>query len=407
MKQIPDEFLEQVRAIPIVEVAEQYFDLKRNGSVLQTSCIHGGDRDPSLTFFEPTNTFYCFGCGAGKKPKTDGSNVISFVMWMDNCTFMEAVTKLSAMKGWVVPRKGLSAADRQKQIMLEQVLKDNRTYWNALQGNEDYIQYLADRGIDKDDINKWRIGYSHKASRERFASRLVFSLMNDWGQTVGFSFRNMSDQFEDVEDDGPKYINSPQSEIFDKGSTLYGLNFVRRQIREKGYVIIGEGFGDTILGQKLELPMVSIMGTSLTDKQIEILKKYTDTVILWLDGDGGGIGATTRHARALRKAGFIVKVINYLGKDPDDIFLDAINGLEPKEAIAYAQQLVETQAVMASQFDIQQALSQFDSVVMEHKLRTVRSIKPIIDELDNKAEYEVFLEQIAKRLDVSIQTLID
>jgi DNA primase len=327
-------------------------------------------------------------------------------MWIDNCTFIEAVTKLASMRNWLVPRKGLSAADRKKHIMIEQVLKNNREYWNNLQENEPYFRYLEERGITKKDIDKWRIGVV-STSEDKFPGRLVFSLMNDWGQTIGFSYRTTKGILPYSKDNGPKYINSPQSQIFDKGSTLYGLNFVRRTIREKGYVIIGEGFGDTILGQKLELPMVSIMGTSLTDKQIEILKKYTDTIILWLDGDGGGIGATTRHAKVLRKDGFIVKVINYLGKDPDDVFTDLIDKFGIEKAIESVQVILDEQSVMASQFDIKQAMSQFDSIVMEHKLRTVRQIKPIIDQLDDKTEYEVFLEQVAKRLDVSIQTLID
>lgn len=406
MKQIPDEFLDRIRKeISIAEVANQYFELDRAGSILRTRCIHKGDRDPSLTFFEQTNTFYCFGCGAGKRPKTEGSSVIDFVVWMDNCTFMEAVQKLAAMKGWPVPRQGLSPDDKRKQIMLEQALDKNRTYWEKLQTNENYLRYLNERGIMQEDIDKWRIGLVPK-EEDKFGWRLSFALMNDWGQTVGFSYRNMSDYFEDVEDDGAKYINSPKSLIFDKGSTLYGLNFVRRLIRERGYVIVGEGFGDTILGQKLGLPFVSLMGTSLTERQIEILKQYTDTVILWLDGDNGGIGATTRHARALRKHGFYVKVINYLGKDPDDIFLDILNGDE-KDKEAYAYKLVEEEAMLASIFDIRNVMGRYSSSILELKMRTVKELKPIIDELDNKVEEEVFLTHIADQLGVDVQTLID
>lgn len=404
MKQIPDEFLERIRKeVSITEVAEQYFNLKQTGSIFQTKCIHKGDRDPSLTFFPQTNTFYCFGCGAGKRPKTEGSSVIDFVVWLDNCTFIEAVQKLAALKGWAVPRQGLSPEDKRRQILLAEVVDKNRTQWANLQAEERYIQYLAERGIGKEEIDKWRIGSVPKDSNDQHKGRLSFALMNDWGQTVGFSYRNMSDKFDDLEDGGAKYINSPKSAIFDKGSTLYGLNFVKRLIRERGYVIVGEGFGDTILGQKLGLPFVSLMGTSLTDKQIEILKQYTDTVILWLDGDNGGIGATIRHAKELRKHGFIVKVINYDGKDPDDIFFDMIKEGRGSEV----DELVKSEAILASQYEVQLAMSKYHSKAMELKIRTIRELKPMIDSMENKVEQEVFLTQIAEQLGVSIQTIID
>lgn len=402
MKQIPEDFLKKLREIDILEVAEQYFNLAQMGSIHQTKCIHGGDNEPSLTFFPPTNTFYCFGCGAGKKPKTEGSDVISFVMWIDKCSFMEAVQKLASMKGWQVPKMGLSKADKEKLQIIEQTLKENRSYWESLQNKPEMIQYLHDRGITQEEIDKWRIGFVPEEQRSYYAGKISFALMNDWGQTVGFSYRKMDDS------DGPKYINSPQSTIFNKGSILYGLNFVKRLIREKGYAVVGEGFGDTILGQKLGLPFVSIMGTSLTDQQINILKQYTNTVILWMDGDGGGIGATTRHAKALQKAGFVVKVINYLGKDPDDIFLQFIRNAQEhsqgkKEDLI--EKIVHSEAILASQFEVNQILAQFESTVSELKMKTAQEIMPVLRAIPQDVERDIFFEQAARRLDVSVQTL--
>lgn len=398
-KQIPDEFVKSLRDIPIEEVASLYFDLKKMGSVHQTSCIHGGDTDPSLTFFEQTNTFYCFGCHAGKRPKTEGSDTISFVMWVDKCTFMEAVQKLATLKGLEVPKQGLSAEDKKKQQLLAKVVADNRTYWDALQKEERAISYLHERGITKDEIAKWRIGYIPEDASHYHKGKLVFALMNDWGQTIGFSHRNMRKEFYGEKMDGPKYVNSPKSPIFDKGSTLYGLNFVKRLIRERGYVIVGEGFGDAILGQRLNLPFVSVMGTSMTDQHIAILKQYTDTVILWMDGDDGGIGATLRHAKALRKEGFIVKVVNYLGKDPDDIFMEILeNDIEDKES--HVEELIGRVSLLASQFEIDRVLSRYESHATEIKMRTVQEILPILQELDGEAELAFSRSMVARRLGV-------
>jgi DNA primase len=405
MKQIPEEFLDRIRQIDILEIAEQYFKLNHMGSIYQTKCIHGGDNDPSLTFFPQTNTFYCFGCGAGKRPKTEGSDVISFVMWLDKCSFMEAVQKIAVMKGWDVPKNGLSKEDKKKVQELEVALRTNRIYWERLQQVLPYIGYLNDRGIGKEEIAKWRIGTVPPAA-PRFPRRISFALMNDWGQTVGFSYRNMSDKFEDVEDQGPKYVNSSKSLIFDKGKILYGLNFVKRQIREEGYVIVGEGFGDTILGQKVGLPFVSVMGTSMTDHHINILKQYTNTVILWMDGDGGGINATLRHAKALQKAGFMVKVINYLGKDPDDIFMNILNENENiEEAQAKAKKLVQVNSMFASQFELTQVLNHFDTQVLELKMRACQEVLPILNEIPDDGHRDIYYEMVSSRIDVGVDVL--
>lgn len=403
-KQIPDDFLAKIREIDIIEVAESYFKLEQMGNIHRTTCIHPGDKTPSLTFFTQTNTFYCFGCGAGKKPKTEGSEVISFVMWMDNCSFSEAVQRLAVMKGWPVPKLGLSDEDKKKLKEIESVLKANRQYWEHLQTNVDYLQYLKDRGIEKEEVDKWRIGSIPKEGSHFHKGKLTFALMNDWGQTVGFSHRNMSDKFDYIEDPSPKYVNSPKSTIFDKGSILYGLNFVKRLIREKGYVIVGEGFGDAILGQKMGLPFVATMGTSLTDQHIAILKQYSETVILWMDGDQAGINATSRHAKVLQKAGFIVKVINYLGKDPDDVFMDIL--LNHKEDMQdYTEKLVLTQSVLASQFEINQILSRFDSQVAELKMKICREVMPILSDIPQSIEKDIFYEMVSRRIDVSVETL--
>lgn len=399
-KQIPDEFVKQLRDIPIEEVAELYFDLKSIGSIRQTTCIHGGDRDPSLTFFPQTNTFYCFGCGAGKRPKTEGSDVISFVMWVDKCTFMEAVTKLASLKGLEVPKAQLSAEDKRKQEQTAQMIAMNRLSWEHLQQKPEAIKYLHERGIDDEEIAKWRIGYIPEEARTPHKGKIAFALMNDWGQTVGFSYRDMTKEFTGEKLQGPKYINSPKSLIFDKGSTLYGLNFVKRKIREKGYVVVGEGFGDTILGQKLGLPFVSIMGTSMTDQHIKILSQYTNTVILWMDGDGGGIGATSRHAKALRKAGFIVKVINYLGKDPDDIFMKFLQDYSYEEACERVHYLVEKESILASQFEINQVLDKYESALTELEMNTIRNIQPILEEMEDGPEKVFTKKRIARVLGV-------
>lgn len=405
MGKIPDEFIAEMRAFPIEELAAQQFDLMPMGNILQTKCIHEGDNSPSLTFFTQTNTFYCFGCGAGKRPKTEGSDPISFLMWVDNCSFSEALQKIASLKGVEVPRQGLTKEEKQRAEMVAQTTEYNRHYWAALQEEPRYLEYLDDRGITLEEVNKWRIGMVPADDQSKFKTTLVFALMNDWGQTVGFSHRNMSDTFEDLNIELPKYVNSSKSPIFDKGRILYGLNFVKKLIREKGYVIVGEGFGDAILGQRMGLPFVSVMGTSMTDAHIQTLKSYTDTVILWMDGDHGGIQATLRHAKALQKEGFLVKVINYQGKDPDDLFLHGLAGGDLKSAKLYAEALVRDTPVLASQFEVNQVLNVYKTQVTELALQTLKKIEPLLGDMEDGAEKAFVKKRVADELELKSHDL--
>jgi len=403
VKQIPDEYLDKLRSIPIDEVAETYFKLNQMGSIFQTTCIHKGDNSPSLTFFPNTNTFFCFGCGAGKRPKTEGSDVISFVMWIDNCSFSEAVRKLSDMKGWEVPKANLSPQEKQRLQELDSIVQVNRTYWETLQTSKNHKIYLHERGIRQEEIDKWRIGMAPEG--DKFAHRISFALMNDWGQTVGFSYRNMSDFIQSLEDDRPKYVNSPKSLVFDKGSILYGLNFVKRTIREKGYVIVGEGFGDAIIAQRVGLPFVSTMGTSLTSQHVEILKQYTNTIILWMDGDKAGIEATMRHAKVLRDNGFIVKALNFTGEDPDDVILKVLDSYSEEDAIAYVQKLVHTEARLASHFAVEHLLRRYESSLTALQLDTIAAIQPTLNEMQRGPEKLFTMKRIADTLGVQVEDL--
>ena len=396
---IPEQFLQQIRSIPIETVAAQYFHLKKVNNVYQTHCIHEGDREPSLTFFLDTNTFYCFGCGAGEKPITEGSDVISFLMWIEGISFIEAVHRLASMQGWEVPNSNLSKEEKEKKRLMSDVLNKNRLYWSTLQSSPRVLQYLFERGIDREDIDKWRIGLTPMEG-EKYPGRLVFPIMNLQGQTVGFSYRNMSDVL-GISDDLPKYINSSNSAVFDKGSILYGLNFVKRLVQQKEYVILVEGYADVIIGQKYGLPVVGLMGTSLTQNQIKLLKQYTDTVVLWMDGDRGGVDAALRHSKELTNHGFLAKIIHFPKKDPDEIILS----FAPSNEFSTLEEYLLEHSYLSVQFELDQILKRFDSDEMELKLKTIQRIKPILRSLKNADELEPYLHYAARRLDVSVEFL--
>lgn len=404
MGKIPEAFLVQLREIPIDEVAEKYFNLISVNNIFQTSCIHGDDTDPSLTFFPQTNTFYCFGCGAGKRPQTEGSDVISFVMWIEKCTFNEAVAKLAELKGLQIPKEAMSEEEKKRAVKLEKLLDVNRTYWENLQSNPEVLAYLEERGIGPEEVNKWRIGLVPKGSQHE--NRISFALMNSFGQTVGFSYRNTTGIITGVKDEKAKYINSPNSDIFNKSSILYGLNFVKKRIRELDVAIIGEGFGDSITAQKLNLPFVSLMGTSLTDAHIEIIKEHTNNVILWMDGDFGGDSAAYRHSRLLRKKGFNVKVISFPNQDPDDVLLDIIRQNEGQEVQENeAWDVINQNTMYASQFMIKGQLDAMDKDIMEIRMKTLSVLDLILKDVEDGAEKLLLIESVANRFNMKFDDI--
>lgn len=396
---IPQDFVEKLKQqVDIIDIAGSYFSLKKAGSLYQAICPHGEDTG-SLTFFPETQSFHCFACGAGSKQKTEGSDVVSFVMWMEKCTFPEAVTKLAAMKGLEIPSKMLSEEEKKRKKVLSHLLDENRRFWLSLKDNTEMLKYFEDRGITKADIDKWRIGMVPKEDKTRVAGRAAFAIMDDIGQTVGFSYRNMSDVFpeETDPDTGPKYMNSAKSSVFDKGSILYGLNFVKRMVREKDYVVLAEGFGDTILGQHYNCPFVSMMGTSLTQEHVKLLARYTKNIYVWLDGDAGGINATLRHLDALRKEGFLIKVIYTPRQDPDDVIMEVKDGLE---------EWILSHGILAGQFQINMVMEKFHSDLTELKLKTIQDVKQVLQGMESSAERMIYCNQIAHQLSVDAAMLM-
>jgi DNA primase len=396
-KRIPDDFIEQLKiANPIHEVAGEMFELKQAASIYQAFCPNHQEKVPSLTFFD-TNTFYCFSCGAGKRNTTGSSDVIAFITWTHNCSWMEAVNFLATRVGMVIPKQNLSPEDIEKQNLYEQHLENNRRYWSALQEHAEHKKYFNDRGFSEQDINDWRLGFVPHDDPTKVASRVVFPIMNDWGQTVGFSYRNMEDVFpsnrEADKDSGPKYYNSPQSPIFNKGSILYGLHRIKKTIREKDYIVVGEGFGDTIMGQKAGLPFVSIMGTAFTAKHVEMIKRYTNNIVMWMDGDQGGNSAVLRMLDPLREAGVNVSIISTPGQDPDDVL----------PTLEDAHAWVQENKRLAGQFELDLILGKYRSRANELKFVVLDELRPIFARITNETEKEIYANQAAHDLGISIE----
>ncbi|MBQ7481474.1 MAG: DNA primase [Lachnospiraceae bacterium] len=356
----PDNLVEEVRARnDIVEVISSYVRLQKKGSNHFGLCPFHNEKTASFSVSQPKQMYHCFGCGKS-------GNVITFIMEYENYTFPEALKLLADRAGVSLPEIEYSKEEKERDSLKTRVLEAYREagvyYYRVLRsdaGKRAY-DYFKDRGLSDETINKFGLGfavtgrnllYNHLRSKgfddrvlnemrifrmsERdgmtdiFWNRAIFPIMNVSNKIIAFGGRVMG-QGE------PKYLNSPESIVFDKGRNLYGLNHAR--ISRKNNIIVCEGYMDVIaLHQAGFNQAVGSLGTALTSGHVNLLKRYTDNVLLCYDNDGAGTKANLRAIQMLRDVGLSVKVINMSPhKDPDE-FLSNLGAEEFETRIKNAE----------------------------------------------------------------------
>ncbi|MDO4616742.1 MAG: DNA primase [Lachnospiraceae bacterium] len=342
-----DELVEEVRTRSnIVDVVSQYVKLQRRGSNYFGLCPFHNEKSPSFSVSPGKQIYYCFGCGAG-------GSVITFLMQYENYTFQEAMKTLADRAGIQLPeieysREAKAEADR-KAVLLEINKKAARFYYAQLRSpqGEQGMHYLKGRGLSSEIMQKFGLGYAGKYNTslyqylkkegyndellkesglfsmderrgvsDKFWNRVMFPIMDANSRVIGFGGRVMGDG-------KPKYLNSPETRIFDKSRNLYGLN-IARSSRKKN-LIICEGYMDVIsMHQAGFNNAVASLGTALTSQQASLLKRYTDDVLIIYDMDGAGVRAALRAIPMLRTAGLRTKVVDLKPhKDPDE-FIQAL-----------------------------------------------------------------------------------
>jgi len=362
--QIPEEIIDKVRfASDIVDVVSGYLSLRRKGQSYFGLCPFHKEKTPSFSVNVDMQIFHCFGCGAG-------GNVFTFIMRMEGLTFPEAVKLLAKQAGIALPEEtenfeeyrekealyfanNLAAGFFQKMIHTEQAAKARA--------------YLQQRGIGEEEFEIFGIGYApnawdglinhakektvkeellHKAGLvikkegdhyyDRFRGRITFAIKNLTGQVVGFGARRI------IEDNSPKYINSPETDIYQKRFILYGLNWARDQIRARDQVVIVEGYTDVTSLYRANIKnTVATSGTSLTEDHARVLRRYTANAILLYDADSAGAAAALRGADILLENGMEVKIaVMPTGLDPDE-FARTKGEEEVKRLLASATPLME------------------------------------------------------------------
>ncbi len=356
----PDEIIEEVREKNnIVDVVSQYVRIQKKGSSYFGLCPFHNEKSPSFSVNEPRQIFHCFGCGAS-------GNVFTFLMQYENMTFPEAVQALAERAGVKLPEVEVSAQQKKevsRRAQLLEVCKEAAKYFYvALRGENGKLgmEYFKKRQLTDETMQRFGLGFSYKTSsdlckylkskgyddkliieaglgsfderygmHDKFWNRVMFPIQDQNHRVIGFGGRVMGDG-------EPKYLNSPETPIFDKSRNLYGLNYARSA--RSGNIILCEGYMDVIaMHQAGFTQAVASLGTAFTEGQANILRRYTNSVLLAYDSDGPGVKAALRAIGILRECGISGKIIHMDPyKDPDefiknlgkDAFQERINKAE-------------------------------------------------------------------------------
>lgn len=346
MERIPDELIEQVRTSnDIVDVVSEYVSLKKQGRNYFGLCPFHGEKSPSFSVSPDKQIYHCFGCGSG-------GNVYSFLMNIEGYTFIEAVSQLAAKTGIELPNMGSrlennAQKDEKKEMMgIHELL--SKLYHHLLLNTDhgkNAMEYLLKRGFTEDVIKRFQIGYAPPAWDttvsfltkrgmplqlaeqagllakrqfdgkyfDRFRDRIMFPIHDRNGTVIAFGGRVLGEG-------EPKYLNSPETKIFQKGKNLYNLHAARPEIRKAQHAVVFEGYVDAIAAFRAGVTNgVATLGTSLTDEQAVILKRNAQTVTICYDSDRAGVEAAFRASQILLKTGCTVKIAQMPdGMDPDD-----------------------------------------------------------------------------------------
>lgn len=420
------EFLEELKyKCDIVEVISQYVPLQKKGGRYFGCCPFHNEKTPS--FCVNNGWYHCFGCGAS-------GDVVKFVMEMESVSFYDAVKILADKVGLQLPEVKLDPQYAQKKEhgdVLKQLMRDAARYYrnNLLdekKGN-DAREYLHNRGLDDEIAKRYglglsldnesmvgymrRKGYSLKDLEEcglvgnaqrpydAFANRIIVPIMDSMSNVIAFGGRIYHG-----EKDVAKYKNSTNTTLFDKGRTIYGINFIKRDKKMNGVaykeLILVEGYMDVIsLGASGIKNAVACMGTALTDGQARELSRMTENLYVCYDGDGAGKKATIRNVDILAKFVQNVRVISLdEGKDPDETV---------REGGAEAFLKKQKEALPVIEYKLKLCADANDLGSVNGRAKYVQSALKVLKTIDNRAEREVYMDVVSKVSGVSVATLTD
>lgn len=413
-----DDIIEEVRmANDIVDVVSDYVKLEKKGKYYFGLCPFHKEKTPSFSVTPSMQIFNCFGC-------SKGGNVIHFIMRVENLDFVDAV-KLLADKARITLPENSDREDKNAAIRNEvrRVNKEAaRFFYGTLVSDEGLAArlYLQKRNLGSTTIKKFGLGYSMSSGDklteylnskgfsedillksglvikgrngmfERFKGRIMFPILDVRGNVIGFGGRVMDDS-------NPKYMNSPETVVYNKRNTLYGLNFAKNSGEHK--VVIVEGYLDAItLYQSGITNVVASLGTALTENQGRLLKKYYDEIIISFDADTAGKNAALRGLDLLDEIGCNVKVLSIPDKkDPDD-YIKAHGPDEFRKLIDGSLSLVE--------YKIQVYKTENETETTDGKIKFINKMAVVLSQLDNHINTEMYAKKLSQDYKISEESIL-
>lgn len=402
----------------IVDIVSDVVTLKKTGKNYLGRCPFHNEKTPSFTVSSEKQIYKCFGCG-------EAGNVITFVMKTRNMSFPEAVKLLGEKVGIVVEdsdstSKSSETKDKYKH-MYDMNIQAGRYFYSNLKKFKAPYEYLKGRGITDNTIKKFGIGFAldnwqgirfYLKQRgfseeeilelglttknekgniyDRFRNRIIFPVFNVSGRVIGFGGRVLDDS-------KPKYLNSPETPIFHKGTNLYGLNLAIKNNSTRTVIMV-EGYMDVIsLSQQGVTNVVATLGTALTEGQCKLLKRYIDTVIVSFDSDAAGQNATIRGLDILQKSGFELKILQIpKGKDPDE-FIRTYGKEKFLSLVEKALPLID--------FKLKIAEKGIDFSRKEMVVKYLRKVVIVLKDLD-PLERAVYIKQVSERCGIGEEAIM-
>ncbi len=404
------EMIEKViEANDIIDVISEYVELKKAGKEFKGLCPFHREKTPSFMVSQEKQVYHCFGCNAS-------GNVVTFIMDIENLTFKEAIEFLADRVGITLEETVLTEREYQRKKLIDEIYKVNKLatmyFYNKLFSEEgrQALTYIRKRGLTEATIKKFGIGYSsphgngllnflkekgytesflvkagllsQKNNRyyDRFRNRVMFPIIDVKGNVIGFGGRSIDDSL-------PKYLNTPETEVFKKGKTLFAINFAKKTQQDK--FIIVEGYMDAISLHQAGIDCaVASLGTALTEDQARLIKRYKGNVVIAYDADEAGISAALRGLDILDELNLNIKVLTIpYGKDPDEFI--------KKEGVEAFNQLIEN-ADSLIEFKAKVYRKNLDLDNPQDRIIYVKKIAKDIAKLSDEVKREVYISSVAK-----------
>lgn len=403
--------VEQIKSrLSIVDVVGSYIKLEKAGGSYKALCPFHHEKSPSFNVSPSRDAYYCFGCNRG-------GDIFTFVQEIEGVEFVDALRSLAARAGVELKREdGESKSEREKMF----AIMDSATefYEKQLSTNSEALAYLKERGLTDETIHSFSIGYAPlewralhtyllnkkftdkeieqvgltkpvegKGYYDRFRGRVMFPIFDTAGRVVAFSGRVFGHQGDDV----AKYINSPETPLYDKSSILFGYDRAKQMMRQQNFTILVEGQMDLIMAHQAgALNTVAVSGTALTEKHLALLKRLSENLVFAFDADDAGLAATARAFGIALGMGMNVRVAQIPeGKDPADYILKNPSGWA--EVIANSKHIIDfyLSVLSAREQDNRKLRTE-----IEHK------VLPLVLAIQSKIEQAHFIIEIARKLSV-------